>query len=165
MRTRPLALTNLCGNEAAECSFRLQQVPQPHNIDEDPRMIESVMLIAIGFLWGGLAALAFMPIVHNRAVRLTQRALEPELHPSKAEIQCHKDLLSAEFAFSMRRSEIAMEQMRRRLAGQMIELGKRGDAISQLKIERNALNVELGELKNETQGQFGRRRTWMRRAG
>jgi hypothetical protein len=117
-------------------------------------MIESVMLIAIGFLWGGLAALAFMPIVHNRAVRLTQRALEADIHPSKAEVQCHKDLLSAEFAFSMRRSEIAMEQMRSRLAGQMVELGKRGDAISQLKVERNVLSAELGVLKNETREQF-----------
>lgn len=117
-------------------------------------MIESVMLIAIGFLLGGLAALAFMPVVHNRAVRLTQRTLEADIRPSKAEVQCHKDLLSAEFAFSMRRSEIALEQMRRRLAGQMVELWKRGDAISQLKTERNALSAELGELKNETRGQF-----------
>ncbi len=43
-------------------------------------MIEPVMFIGIGFLLAALAGLVFVPVVHNRAVRLTLKQLEPDLN-------------------------------------------------------------------------------------
>jgi hypothetical protein len=39
-------------------------------------MIESVMYFGIGFLVATLLGLLFIPLLHNRAVRLTMRRLE-----------------------------------------------------------------------------------------
>ena len=39
-------------------------------------MIEPVMYFGIGFLVAALLGLLFVPLVHNRAVRLTMRRLE-----------------------------------------------------------------------------------------
>ena len=36
-------------------------------------MIESIMYMGIGFLFGCLVAVAIVPLVHNRAIRLTVR--------------------------------------------------------------------------------------------
>ena len=53
-----------------------------------------------------------MPLVHNRAVRLTMRRLEAATPLSMAEIQADKDQLRAEFAMSTRRLEMSVEQMK-----------------------------------------------------
>ncbi len=39
-------------------------------------MVEPIMYLAIGFLVSTLLGLAVLPLVHNRAVRLTTRKLE-----------------------------------------------------------------------------------------
>ncbi len=99
-------------------------------------MIEPVMFIDIGFLLAALAGLVFVPVVHNRAVRLTLKQLEPDLKKSRAELRVHKDLLAADFAMSTRRAEIMIEGLRAKLAAQLVELGKRSDLINHLRSER-----------------------------
>lgn len=106
-------------------------------------MIESAMYIGIGLLTGCLIAVAVVPLVHERAVRLTVRRLEAALPQSVTEIRADKDLLRAEFAMSTRRMEISIEQLRNKAAGQLIELGKRADVINRLKAQRDGLKVEL----------------------
>ena len=101
------------------------------------------MYIGIGLLTGCLIAVAIVPLVHERAVRLTVRRLEATLPQSITEIQADKDLLRAEFAMSTRRMEIAIEQLRNRAASQLIELGRRADVINRLKAQRDGLKVEL----------------------
>ncbi len=64
-----------------------------------------------------------------------------------AEIQADKDLLRAEFAVSTRRLEMNIEQLKHKTASQLAELGKKGDVINRLKIERDAQNVEAIVLK------------------
>jgi chromosome segregation ATPase len=98
-------------------------------------MIEPVMYFGIGFLVAALLALLFVPLVHNRAVRLTMRRLEAATPLSIAEIRADKDQLRAEFAMSTRRLEMSVEQMKARTTGQLAELGKKTDAINQLKKE------------------------------
>ena len=98
-------------------------------------MIEPVMYFAIGFLVAALLALLFVPLVHGRAVRLTMRRLEAATPLSIAEIRADKDQLRAEFAMSTRRLEMSVEQMKARTTGQLAELGKKTDAINQLKKE------------------------------
>jgi len=50
-------------------------------------MIEPVMYFGIGFLVAALLGLLFVPLVHNRAVRLTMRRLEAATPLSIAEIR------------------------------------------------------------------------------
>ena len=96
-------------------------------------MVEPVMYFAIGFLVAALLALLFVPLVHNRAVRLTMRRLEAATPLSIAEIRADKDQLRAEFAMSTRRLEMSVEQMKAKTTGQLAEIGKKTDAINQLK--------------------------------
>ena len=98
-------------------------------------MIEPIMYFGIGFLVAALIGLVVVPLVHNRAVRLTMRRLEAATPLSMAEIQADKDQLRAEFAMSTRRLEVAVEGLRTKSTSQLAELGKKGDAINRLKIE------------------------------
>jgi chromosome segregation ATPase len=98
-------------------------------------MIEPIMYFGIGFLVAALLGLLFVPLVHNRAVRLTMRRLEAATPLSIAEIRADKDQLRAEFAMSTRRLEMSVEQMKTKTTSQLAELGKKSDAINQLKKE------------------------------
>jgi chromosome segregation ATPase len=98
-------------------------------------MIEPIMFFSIGFFVASLLGLALIPLVHNRAVRLTMRRLEAATPLSMAEIQADKDQLRAEFAMSTRRLELSVEQMKAKTTSQLAELGKKNDAINRLKIE------------------------------
>ena len=98
-------------------------------------MIEPVMYFGIGFLVAALLGLLFVPLVHNRAVRLTMRRLEAATPLSIAEIRADKDQLRAEFAMSTRRLEMSVEQMKTKTTTQLADLGKKTDAINQLKRE------------------------------
>jgi len=98
-------------------------------------VIEPGMYFGIGFLAAALLGLLFVPLVHNRAVRLTMRRLEAATPLSIAEIRADKDQLRAEFAMSTRRLEMSVAQMKTRTTSQLAELGKKSDAINQLKKE------------------------------
>ena len=110
-------------------------------------MIESIMYFGIGFLFAALIGLVIIPLIHARAVRLTIRHLEDSIPQSMVEIQADKDLLRARFAVSTRRLEMSSEQLKDKTASQLAELGKKGDVINRLKIERDAQNVETILLK------------------
>jgi len=98
-------------------------------------MIEPIMYFGLGFLAASLIALITMPFVHGRAERLTTRRLEAAIPVSIAEIQADKDQLRAEFAMSTRRLEMSVDQLKGKTTSQLAELGKKADAINQLKAE------------------------------
>jgi hypothetical protein len=110
-------------------------------------MIESIMCIGIGLLSGCLIGVAVMPLVHDRAVRLTVRRLEAALPQSIEEIEADKDLLRAEFAMSARRQEIIVEQHKNKITNQLVELSRQRDVINRLKIDRDGLKVEAIDLR------------------
>jgi chromosome segregation ATPase len=115
-------------------------------------MIEWVMYFGIGFLAAALLGLLFLPAVHNRAVRLTMKRLEASTPLSIAEIRADKDQLRAEFAVSTRRLEMKIERLKAQATSQLAELGKKIDAVNQLKkdlAEKNVMNVAL-ETRNKT---------------
>ena len=112
-------------------------------------MVETIMYVGIGFMFAALIGLAVIPLVHGRAVRLSMRRLEAAIPASMAEVQADKDLLRAEFAMSTRRLDMSVEQLKNKTTNQLSELGKKGDAINRLKIERDALNVDVIALKTE----------------
>ena len=98
-------------------------------------MIESVMYFGIGFLVAALLGLLFLPLVHNRAVRLTMKRLEASTPLSIAEIRADKDQLRAEFAMTTRRLEMSVDKLKAKTTTQLAELGKKTDAINHLKKE------------------------------
>jgi len=112
-------------------------------------MVEPLMYLAIGFLVAMLLGLMIVPLVHNRAVRLTTRRMEAATPLSMAEIQADKDQLRAEFAMSTRRLEMTVEQLVNKTTSQVVELSKKDDIINRLKVERDAQEIEIITLKTQ----------------
>jgi len=110
-------------------------------------MIEPIMFFAIGFLAASLFGLVLIPLVHNRAVRLTMRRLDAATPLSMAEIQADKDQLRAEFAMSTRRLELSVEQMKAKTTSQLAELGKKTDAINRLKVDLGEKTAAIFSLE------------------
>src|SRR3979490_947193 len=110
-------------------------------------MIEPIMYLAIGFLVSMLFGLMIVPLVHNRAVRLTTRRLEAATPLSMAEIQAAKAQLRAEFAMSARRLEMSVDQLKNRTTSQLAELGKKSDAINRMKLELGEKNATIIALE------------------
>jgi chromosome segregation ATPase len=119
-------------------------------------VIEQIMIFALGFLFAGLAALAFAPAFWRRANRLTRRRLEMQVPLSVQEILAERDQLRAEFAVEQRRIELRAAQMNLAHAADRSELGRRAAEISALKdslAQRNQENRDyeqmLAELDSE----------------
>jgi chromosome segregation ATPase len=110
-------------------------------------MIEMIMYFGIGFLCASLLGLVIVPLVHNRAARLTARRLEAATPLSMAEIQADKDQLRAEFAISTRRLELSIEQLKARSTNQLSELGKKTETIAILKHELSEKSAAIDELE------------------
>lgn len=110
-------------------------------------MIEIAMYIGIGFLIGCLSGLVAIPLVHNRAVRLTMRQAEAALPLSVAEVQAGEDLLRAEFAMSTRRLQLEIEKFRDRNAKLLAQLGRKTDLANRLMAERDAMKAETKSLR------------------
>src|SRR6478736_4308220 len=81
-------------------------------------MVEPIMYLAIGFLLSMLCGLAIVPLVHNRAVRLTTRRLE-----------------------------MSVDQLKNKTTSQLAELGKKSDAINRMKIELGEKNATIFALE------------------
>src|SRR5205809_2806930 len=110
-------------------------------------MIDPIMYLAIGFLVSMLFGLMIVPLVHNRAVRLTTKRMEAATPLSMAEIQADKDQLRAEFAMSARRLEMSVDQLKNKTTSQLAELGKKSDAINRMKIELGEKNATIFSLE------------------
>jgi chromosome segregation ATPase len=96
-------------------------------------MSESIMYFAIGLLAALLFGLLFAPLVHNRAVRLTTRRLDAATPSSIIEVRADKDQLRAQFAMSIRRLEMSIEQMKIKTAMHMVEISKKTETVNELK--------------------------------
>jgi chromosome segregation ATPase len=101
-----------------------------------------------------LLLVGFIPLVHARAVRHTQRRLE---------VNADKDRLRAAFAMSTRRLEASVARLSAEASGQLATLGKKDEAIRRLRLDhgktvaaalaaearRTALADQLGSAKRE----------------
>src|SRR5260221_14582636 len=96
-------------------------------------MIEPIMYLAIGFLVSMLFGLMIVPLVHNRAVRLTTRRLEGATPFLMGEIQADKDQLRAEFAMSERQLERSADHPRNKTPRQPAEPGEKSHPINRMK--------------------------------
>src|SRR5262245_8712315 len=98
-------------------------------------MLEPMMYAGLGFLSACLLTVVFIPLVHNRAVRITARKFLAATPLSYAEMQAQKDLLRAEFAMSMRRVEISAEATKAKAVEQLCEVGNKVAEVHRLKSE------------------------------
>src|SRR5580692_2371552 len=114
-------------------------------------MIEPAMYFGIGFLVAALLGLLFVPLVHNRAVRLTMKRLEAATPLSIAEIRADKDQLRAEFAMSTRRLEMSVAQMKTKTTSQLAELGKKTETIFALEARDKTQREQLRTTEEEFQ--------------
>jgi DNA repair exonuclease SbcCD ATPase subunit len=119
-------------------------------------VIESILLVAAGFLGAILLALLAAPVLWRRAVALTRRRVEASIPISKSEIQADKDRLRADFAMSARRLEMNAEQLKDRTIAQRIEIDRLRDRIRELTADHAvgqeriaALAAESGESEAE----------------
>lgn len=109
-------------------------------------MVEPIMYLAIGFLVAMLLGLMVMPLVHNRAIRLTTKRLEALNPMSMTEIQADRDQLRADFAVNVRRLETSVERYRNTTSQQLAEIGRKSDAVNRLKqamIEKDGIIAAL----------------------
>jgi hypothetical protein len=108
-------------------------------------MIESFMLCGIGLFAGCVLMLLFFPAVHARAVRLTRKQLVDAKSLTANEIQADKDQLRAQFAMSVRRLEIGMEEMRAKAMNRAAD--KQHAEISRLQVELDKKTAMIFALR------------------
>ena len=118
--------------------------------------IENIMYVALGALGAGLIALAIMPAVWRRAVRLTKKRIEAATPITMAEFRADKDQLRAEFALSTRRLEMNVEALRRRLADQLNDINRKRTEVGAIRDERNTHLQQVRELE-EREAELRRR--------
>jgi hypothetical protein len=107
-------------------------------------MIEVAMGFGLGFLTACLLTLIIVPLVHDRAVRLTtEKLLAVTPSSSLVEMQAEKDLLRAEFAMTMHRFETRLAAMRAKDTALFGEIGKKAVEISHLKIALNEKSAAI----------------------
>src|SRR5580658_2095171 len=110
-------------------------------------MIESLMLCGIGLLAGCLLMLVFFPFVHERAVRLTRQDLLEATPMAIGAMQADKDHLRAQFAMSLRRLEVNLDEMRAKTAGRSVEVSKRTVEINRLLVELDKKTAMIFALR------------------
>lgn len=104
-------------------------------------MIETAMLVALGFTAASLLALLMAPALWRRAVRLTTRKIEATMPMSVSDITADKDQIRAEYAVELRRLELDLERARERAARHLMER-------NQHMVEMGKLEAELATLKS-----------------
>lgn len=110
--------------------------------------IQSIMLVALGFLAAMLLALLIAPAFWSRAVRLTTQRIKDALPISEQEIRADKDRLRAEYAIRVHKLEMKVEQAALQRARQTIEINRRDGAISELEQKLEQINATLDETSN-----------------
>lgn len=118
--------------------------------------IENIMYFALGLLAASLVALAIMPAIWRRAVRLTKKRIEAATPITMSEFRADKDQLRAEFALSTRRLEMNVEALRRRLSDQMRDVNRRRNEVGAIKGERESYLQQIRELE-EREAELRRR--------
>jgi hypothetical protein len=112
-------------------------------------MIQTLMFFSLGFLTATLLTLVVIPLVHNRAERLTLRRLEASIPLSIAEVQVRKDELCADFAMATRRLEMRIERLTAKTASLFAELGKKDAVVNRLRGELQAKTAALLRVKGQ----------------
>lgn len=109
-------------------------------------MVESVLLVALGFAVAGLLALSLAPLVRRRAVRLTKRRMEAILPLSIKEVRADRDRLRAEFALKQRQLERERDAARESEAAERTRVGGLVGEIDRLRVDNARQAQEIEEM-------------------
>lgn len=110
--------------------------------------VQSVMLVALGFLAASLLGLLVASAFWSRAVRLTTSRIKQSMPVSEPEIRADRDRLRAEYAIKVHKLETQLEQAKLSRARQHIEINRRDASISTLETDIGRLKVDLEENQN-----------------
>lgn len=111
-------------------------------------MVQSAMLVALGFLVASLLALLFAPAFWARAVRLTTARIKASLPVSETEIRAEKDQLRAQNAVRVHQLGKEIEKAKLSAARQFVELNRRDAKIADLEDRASRLQSDLEENQN-----------------
>jgi hypothetical protein len=104
-------------------------------------MLYSLMLLGIGFLSACVLMVLLVPLIHERAVRLTVRRLSRARPRSAIDRRAHEDQLRAQFAVSVLRLETALAESQAKTASEVRDLVKQLRQIERLKAELRRTNL------------------------
>ena len=110
--------------------------------------IQSILLVALGFLSAGLVVLGLAPAFWSRAVRLTTKRLKDAIPVSEEEIRADKDRLRADFAIRTHKLEMRVEQAELQRARHLIEISRRDANVSTLERRVDELTIVGEEHQN-----------------
>ncbi|MBX9925776.1 MAG: hypothetical protein K2Y05_05415 [Hyphomicrobiaceae bacterium] len=110
--------------------------------------INTIMLVALGFLVATLLAVIVAPAYRNRTMRLTTDALRRSLPLTESEIRADRDRMRAEHAIRIHNLETQLERVTLGSARQKIEVNRRDARISELEGLTNTQTAQLEELDN-----------------
>ena len=119
------------------------------SLEFSPLSIEALMYFGVGFLAAALIAIAMLPVVLNRAERLTRRRVMATIPNSMAEALAEKDSARAMFAVAVRKLEVRTEDLVKRIAAQGAQLGRHGTMNMRLKeaLDEKSKLVEALEVR------------------
>jgi len=86
-----------------------------------------------------------MPLVLRRTARSTARQHEIVFQS----LQDETNRLRDELATSARTLEMIVEQLKKKVASQRVELDKNSDVVNRLKIERDMLKIDVATLQSQ----------------
>ncbi|MES0871833.1 hypothetical protein [Pseudovibrio sp. SCP19] len=115
-------------------------------------MIEIALYIALGFFLASILALAALPFIWGRAVRLTRKAIETSNPISYARATMAKDALRAQHAIAIRQMEVRLEGMTEKLAENASARATAEAQLAELKEELSVVQLKSArERKNMAQ--------------
>jgi hypothetical protein len=124
---------------------------------EKTQMVQSLMLCGIGLLAGCLLMLAFFPVVHRRAAAATRRELFDAKPLTANEIQAEKDQLRAQFAVSVRKLEIGIEEMRAKAMSRAVDAQHADVGRLQVELDRKTATILALRAREEVRKRAVRR--------
>ena len=112
-------------------------------------MTLDVLVFTLGVLVAGLLALAALPAVWRRALRLSEERLSRLVPLSAEEVAAERDHLRAAHAVALRRTEQRVERAEAAAATLKIEAGRREGRIAALDAEAARAQVAIAALEAE----------------
>ncbi len=108
-------------------------------------MIQTVMLMALGFLMAVMLMMLMAPAFFKRAAHLTTLKLQSKLPYTLSDLEAQKDQIKAGYAIRIRRLEVSFDQVKENSAKLRVNLNKREMEIQELKSQNIKLRASLAE--------------------
>ena len=93
-------------------------------------MVEFILIFGLGALSATLVFLLALPLLWQRAVRLSTRRLEMQLPLSMTEIYAERDQLRAQAAVEMRKIEMQLQNCEEHKAVLMSDIGRKMNEVA-----------------------------------